>query len=62
MSTKESKDPMGRIKKAILDGYNILIKREVKDGMVYAKMVFYKYDSNESVPIGREEELGKLKH
>ena len=47
------------IRDAILNGYNVMIRRDVKDGIVSAKVTYYKYASSNKIPICREEDLMK---
>lgn len=47
------------IREAILNGYNVMIQRAVKDGIVSAKITYYKYASGTKVPLCREEDLRK---
>lgn len=46
---------------ALLQGYDVRIVREVKDGIVMAKIIYYKYQGATRKVIGREEELKKRK-
>lgn len=47
------------IQEAIMNGYNVMIQRTVKDGIVSAKITYYKYSSVSRIPLCREEELRK---
>ena len=46
---------------ALMQGYDIRIVREVKEGLVMAKIIYYKYTGASRKVIGREEELKKRK-
>lgn len=44
---------------AVMKGYDVRITREVKDGLVMAKIVYEKYAGAARQVIGRAEELPK---
>lgn len=46
---------------AVMKGYDVRITREVKDGLVMAKIIYEKYAGASRSVIGRAEELKKQK-
>ena len=44
---------------ALMQGYDVRIVREVKDGLVMAKIIYHKYTGASRKVIGREEDLKK---
>lgn len=61
MLTKDAEKLPESIREAILNGYNVMIRRDVKDGVVSAKVTYFKYSSASRIPICREEELKNRK-
>ena len=59
--TKGNEEMAQEIKQAVLDGYNVMVLPKVKDGMVYAKIIKYKYADGALAPIGREDDLRGVK-
>lgn len=57
--TKGAEDLPGCIKDAVLDGYTVVIRREVKDGVVSAKVTYYKYASCNKFFVGLERDVMK---
>lgn len=59
--TMASEELPKEITDALLQGYDVRIVREVKEGLVMAKIIFLKYTGASRKVIGREEELKKRK-
>ena len=57
--TRDVNDLPACIKDAIADGYTVMIRREVKDGVVSAKVTYYKYASCNKFFVGLEREVLK---
>jgi len=62
ISTMASENLPKEITDALLNGYDVRITREIKDGIVMAKIIYEKYSGASRSVIGREDELVKRKH